>query len=158
MEIYAPKYKRNPNEKVESLYVGVANGGRTVTTVVKPSLDRNRMEATREYGPGLPRGAGGRIAILVLAGQETTLDEVEYIVQAKQAKKFIPQRGPGEIAQMGRLLLDRRNEAIRARRKYLKANPSEMPKPRKRTVTLYLPAGFRYVDTSEPGLKVLARI
>lgn len=158
MEIYAPKYRRNPNEKVESFYVGVANGNRTVTTVVKPSLDRNRMEATREYGPGLPRGVGGRIAVLVLAGMETTLDEVEYIVQAKQDKKFIPQRGPGEIAQMGRLLLERRNEAIRARRKYLKANPSEMPKPRKKTARLYLPVGFRYVGTSEPGLQVLARI
>ena len=158
MEILVPKYRRNPNEKVESFYVGVAGGNRTVTTVVKPSLDRNRMEATREYGPGLPRGVGGRIAVLVLAGMETTLDEVEYIVQAKQDKKFVPQRGPGEIAQMGRLLLERRNEAIRARRKYLKANPSEMPKPRKKTVRLHLPVGFRYVGTSEPGLQVLARI
>ena len=158
LTIYSPQFRRNPNEKVESLYVGVASGGRTVTTIVKPSLDRNRMEATREYGPGLPRGVGGRIGVLVLAGMETTLDEVEYIVQAKQNKKFIPKRGPGEIAQLGRLLLEKRNEAILARRKYLKANPSEMPKPRKKTVRLHLPVGFRYVGTSEPGLKVLARI
>lgn len=158
MEIYAPKYKRNPNEKVESLYVGVASGGRTVTAVVKPSLDRNRMEVTREYGLGLPRGQGGRIAVLVLAGMETTLDEVEYIVKAKQDKKFIPRRGPGEIAQMGRLLLEKRNEEILARRKYLKANPSEVPKPRKKRVRLHLPVGLRYVGTSEPGLRILARI
>ena len=163
MEIYAPEYfvprfRRNPNAKVESFYSGVASGNRTVTTLVKPSLDGNRMEATRVYGPGIPRGVGGRIGVLVLAGMETTLDEVEYLVEAKQQKKFVPQRGSGEIAAMGRLLLERRNEAIRARRKYLKANPSEMPKPRKRTVRLHLPVGLRYVGTSEPGLKVLARI
>ena len=157
MEIYAPKYRRNPNEKVESLYVGVASGGRIVTTVVKPSLDRNRMEATRTYGPGLPRGEGGRIAVLVLAGMETTLDEVEYLVAAKQNKKFVPRRGPGEIAAMGRLLLERRNEEILARRKYLKVNPSEAPKP-KRRARLYLPVGLRYVGTNEPGVRALARV
>ena len=157
MEIYAPKYRRNPNEKVESLYVGVASGGRTVTTVVKPSLDRNRMETARTYGPGLPRGEGGRIAVLVLAGMETTLDEVEYLVAAKQNKKFVPRRGPGEIAAMGRLLLERRNEEILARRKYLKVNPSEAPKP-KRRARLYLPVGLRYVGTNETGVRALARV
>ena len=157
MEHFTPKYRRNPNEKIESLYVGVASGNRTVAAIVRPSLDRDHMETSKVYGPGLPRGVGGRIAVLVLAGRETTLDEVEYIVQAKQAKKFIPQRGPGEIAQMGRLLLERRNEQIEARVKYLKANPSEMPK-KKRTVRLHLPVGFRYVGTSEPGLNILARI
>ena len=157
MEIYAPKYKRNPNEKVESFYVGVASGGRTVTTVVKPSLDRNRMEATRTYGPGIPRGQGGRIAVLVLAGMETTLDEVEYLVAAKQNKKFVPKRGPGEIMAMGRLLLERRNEAILARRKHLMANPSEAPKP-KRRARLYLPVGLRYIGTNELGVRALARV
>jgi hypothetical protein len=156
VEIVTTNYRRNPNEKVESLYVGVASGHRTVTAIVKPSLDRNRMEATKVYGPGIPRGVGGRIGVLVLGGMETTLDEMEYLVAAKQAKKFVPKRGEGEIVAMGRVLLERRNEEIEARRKYLKANPSEMPK--KRTARLYLPAGFRYMATSEPGLKILARI
>jgi hypothetical protein len=157
MDFLVPKYRRNPNAKVESLYSGVASGNRTVTTLVKPSLDANRMEATRVYGPGLPRGSGGRIAVLVLGGMETTLDEMEYIIEAKRSKKFIPQRGPGEIASMARLLFARRNEQIEARQKYLKANPSEMPK-KKRTVTLHLPVGFRYMPTNEPGVRILARI
>lgn len=157
MEYFVPKYRRNPNAKVESLYVGVASGGRTVTTLVKPSVDGNRMEATRVYGPGLARGEGGRIGVLVLAGMETTLDEVEYLVAAKQDKKFIPKRGPGEIASMGRMLMMRRNEQVEAAQKHLRANPSEAPK-KKRTVRLHLPVGFRYMPTSEPGLRVLARI
>lgn len=157
MDFLVPKYRRNPNAKVETLYSGVAPGNRTVTTIVKPSLDGNRMEATRVYGPGLPRGVGGRIAVLVLGGMETTLDEMEYLIEAKRDKKFVPQRGPGEIASMGRLLLARRNEQIEARQKYLKANPSEMPK-KKRTVTLHLPVGFRYMPTNEPGVRILARI
>lgn len=156
MEHFTPKYRRNPNAKIESLYVGVAPGNRTVARVVKPSLDQNRMEATEVYGPGLPRGQGGRIAVLVLGGMETTLDEMEYLVQAKQSKAFVPQRGPGEIASMCRLLLSRRNEQIEARRKYLKGNPSETPKKKK--VRLHLPVGYRFVETKEPGFKVLARI
>lgn len=157
METFTPKYRRNPNEKIHSIYAGVAPGHQTIVSVVKPSLDRNRMEATREYGPGIPRGQGGRIGILVLGGMETTLDEMEYLIEAKQNKKFVPQRKSGEIASMCRLLLERRNEQIEARRKYLKANPSEAPK-KKRTIRLHLPVGFRYVGTNEPGLRVLARI
>ena len=156
MDFFVPKYRRNPNEKIESLYSGVAGGHQTVTTIVKRSLDCNRMEATRVYGPGIPRGQGGRIGVLVLGGMETTLDEMEYILGAKQDKKFIPQRGSGEIAKMCRALLERRNEQIEARQKYLKANPSE--KPKKRRIRLHLPVGFRYVGTSEPGLCVLARV
>ena len=157
MEIVTTNYRRNPNEKIESLYVGVASGHRTVAAITRPSLDRNRLETIKMYGPGIPRGAGGRIGVLVLGGMETTLDEMEYLVAAKQAKPFIPKRGPGEIAAMCRLLLERRNEEILARRKYLKGNPSEAPK-KKRTVRLHLPVGFRYMSTSEPGLKVLTRI
>ena len=153
-----PKFRYNPNEKIESLYSGVASGNRTVTAVVKPSLDRNRMEATKDFGPGLARGEGGRIGVLVLGGMETTLAEMQYILEAKQAKKFVPKRKSGEIAAMCRLLMERRNEQIEARRKYLKANPSEMPKKRKRTARLYLPAGFRFVGTNEPGLKLAVRI
>lgn len=156
MEIIVPKYRRDPNQKIEAIYSGIAPGNRTVTTIIKPSLDRNSMEATRVYSPGLPRGVGGRIAVLVLGGMETSLDEMEYLVAAKQAKKFEPRRKNGEIADMCRLLLIRRNERIEAARKYLKANPSERPK--KRTVRLHLPVGYRMANTSEPGLRILAAV
>lgn len=156
VEILVPKYRRNPNEKVYSIYSGVAPGNRTVTTVIKPSADRNHLEATREYGAGLPRGQGGRIAVLVLGGLETTLDEMQYIIEAKQQQKFKPKRKNREIADMCRLLLERRNERIEQARKFFKANPSE--KPRKRTVRLHLPVGYKYVPTAEPGLNILARI
>ena len=154
--ILVPKYRRDPNEKVEAIYSGVAPGNRTVTTIIKPSLDRNSMEATREYGDGLPRGVGGRIAVLVLGGMETTLDEMEYIIEAKKQKPFKEQKKPWEIADMCRLLLQRRNERILRDRKYYKANPSERPK--KRTVRLHLPVGYRMVNTSEPGLRILAAV
>ena len=52
MDYFVPKYRRNPNEKVESIYSGIAPGNQTVTTVVKPSMDGNHMEATKVYGPG----------------------------------------------------------------------------------------------------------
>lgn len=155
MEILVPKYRENPNQMVSAVYAGIAPGGRTVTTVVKPSADRNRMEATRVYGEGLPRGVGGQIGVLVLGGMVTTLAEMEYIIAAKQDKKFVPQRKTGEIAGMCRLLAERRNEQIRAARKQARTNPSTMPK--KRTVRLHLPVGFRYVNTSEPGLRVAIR-
>lgn len=154
MEHFTPKYRRNPNEKVHSLYYGVASGGVTMTSVVKPSLDRNRLEATREYGPGLPRGVGGQAAVLILGGMETTLDEIEDILEAKRQKKFEARRSQGEIAQMCRHLIERRNELIRHYRK----NPSEAPRVPKKKVRLHLPVGFRYVGTNEPGLKVLARV
>ena len=156
MEILTQNFRRNPNEKIESLYSGVASGGRTVTTIVCSSQDGNRMEATRVYGPGIPRGAGGRIGVLILGGMETTLDEMEYILAAKREKKFVPRRSPGDIVAMCRLVAERRNEQVLARRKFLKANPSEAPK--KRRVRLHLPVGFRYVGTSEPGLRILARV
>lgn len=149
--ILVPKYRRNPNEKVDALYYGVANGGTTVTTLVKPSQDRNRMEATRVYGAGLERGQGGRIAILVLGGMETTLDEMEYIMEAKRQKKFVPHRTGKEIADLCRLLLERRNDLV----KFYRKNPSE--KPRKRKVRLYLPRGYQYIPTAEPGLQVLVK-
>src|SRR3990167_8038431 len=97
MEILTQNFKRDGNTKVHSVYAGVSPGGRTVTTIVKPSADQNHMEATKVYGSGLGRGQGGRIAVLVLGGMETTLDEMEYIVAAKQDKKFIPRRNGGEI-------------------------------------------------------------
>jgi hypothetical protein len=112
------------------------------------------METTKIYGPGLPRGQSGHIGVLVLGGMETTLAEMEYLIAAKKAKKFVPQRNQSEIAKMCRLLQERRNEHIMDARK--RAGTSQ-PKPKK-TVRLHLPVGFRYVGTREPGLKVLARI
>jgi len=156
MELLIPKYRRNPNEKVESAYWGVANGMRTVSAVVKPSHDRNRLEATGEYGKGLPRGEGGRIGILVLGGMETTLDEVEYILESKRHKQFKAQRKSYEVAQMCRVLAEQRSERIEAARKMLQANPSlAKAMPRKQ---LYLPTGYRYVATQEPGMKVLMKV
>ena len=158
MEILVPKFRRNPNEKVQAIYSGVARGGGTATIVWKPSVDGNRMEATRVYGPAeLARGQSGRVAVLVLGGMEATLDEVEDILAAKKAKKFVPQRGQSEIAQMCRVVADRRNELIAEARKRAGMSMAEPATPRKR-VRLYLPRGLRYVPTSEPGLKVLARV
>lgn len=157
MDILTNKFKPNPNEMVQSIYVGVAPGNRTVTRVVKASADCNHMEVTTSYGPGLARGQSGRVGVLVLGGMVTSLDEMQYIIQAKREKKFVRRRSGGEIAEMCRLVQIQRNEQIEARRKYLKANPSEASKP-KRKVTLHLPVGFRYVPTSEPGLKVVARV
>jgi hypothetical protein len=154
MQILTPKFRRNPNEMVSAIYAGVAPGNRTVTTIRKRHPVEDRMESTRVYGPALPRGQGGRVAVLVLGGMETTLDGMEYIVAAKQSQKFVPQRGASEISQMCRLLADRRNEAIMEARKRAPAAP---PKP-KRKVRLHLPVGFRYAPTGVPGLKVLARI
>ena len=88
----------------------------------------------------------------MLGGLETTLDEMEYILEARKQKKFVPQRTGGEIAQMCQLLHERRNEAI----KYFRKNPSEAPK--KKSVRLHLPVGCRLVPTSEPGLKIVARV
>jgi hypothetical protein len=152
MDFLVPKYRRNPNEKVYSLYSGVSNTGGTVTTLVKPSEDRNHLEATRTYGPMMPRGQGGQVAVLILGGMETTLDEMEYILEAKRQKKFVPQRGPREISQMCQLLQERRNEAI----KFFRRNPSEAPRPKKR-IRLYLPVGYKMAPTREPGFRVRVR-
>lgn len=157
MQILVPKYRQDPNAKVHSMYQGVATGGRTVTTLVKPSVDRNRLEATRVYGPGLVRGAGGRVAVLVLGGMETSLDEVQDILAMKWGQKFVPRRNNAEIVAMCRRAAERRNERIEAARAYFKRNPSELPKT-KRRVRLHLPVGVRYVQTNEPGLKILARV
>ena len=156
MEILTNKFKPNPNQMVASVYSGVAPGGRTVTTVVKPSADQNRMEATRIYGEGLPRGVGGLIGVLVLGGMVTTLAEMQYIVEARRQKKWEARRKPNEIVHMCRLVAERRNEDVRARRTMARVNPSAMPK-QKRSVRLYLPTGCRFVQTSEPGLQVLQR-
>lgn len=153
MDFFTPKYRRNPNAKVYSLYSGVASGTRTITRVVMKDPLADRLAATSNYGPGLPRGQSGEIAVLVIGGMETTLDEMEYILEARKQKRFVPRKTGGEIAEMCRLVAERRNDAIR----YYRTNPSEMPKP-KRKVVLHLPVGYRMMQTTEPGLQVRVRI
>lgn len=156
MDFFTPKYKRDPNAKVESLYWGVSNGGGSVTRLVKPSVSGDRMAATRTPGLRiLDRGESGCAGILILGGMETTLDEMEYILEARKQKPFVQRRSGKEIADMCRLVIERRNEMI----KYLRKNPSELSNlPKKRKVRLHLPVGLRYVPTAVPGLKVLAQI
>ena len=154
MEYFVPHFRRDPNAKVQALYSGVASGGRTMTSTVMRSPVADRMEASRSYGPGIPRGEGGQIAVLVIGGMETTLDEIEYLLQDHRQKAFVPRRTGGQVANMCRMLMERRNDTIRHFRK----NPSEAPKPNKKRVRLHLPVGFRMMQTPEPGLKVLARI
>ena len=155
MQILTQNFRRNPNEMVESVWSGITSGNRTVTTIVKPSLDRNRMEATRVYGPAIPRGQSGNIGVLVLGGMVTSLDEMEDIAATRRAEKFVPEKKPSDIVAMCRLLNDRRNELIMAARRRVRGNPSEAV-PKKR-VGLYLPKGVRYVPTSEPGLRIAVR-
>src|SRR2546422_19229 len=100
MDFLIPKYKRDGNAKIESLYCGVGPGGSTVTALTKPSLDGKRLETTRTYGPGLVPRQGGRIGVLILGGMETTLDEMEYILESKRKKPFVPRKTQGEIAEM----------------------------------------------------------
>ncbi len=152
MDFFAPQFRRDPNERIHSLYTGVADGGTTVTAIRRVSADRNSLETTRVYGPGLERGQGGQIATLILGGLEATLDEVEYIAEAKRQKKFIPKNSPSDVVKMCHLILERRNDTIRAQRKanVITGTP-------RRKVTLHLPVGFRMVNTTEPGLRVLAR-
>lgn len=138
---------------VHSAYVGVAGGHTTVTRITAVNKDADRMDSTRTYGVGIPRGQGGKIATLVLGGMETTLDEIEYILEGVKEKKFVPQRKPQDIVKMCRMLAERRNDAI----KHFRKNPSEAPKIKTRPKHLYLPVGVRMVQTSEPGLKIAVR-
>lgn len=152
METFTPKYRRDPNAKIDTLYYGVAPGGRVVTSVVKKHPTEDRMETKRTYEAGLPRGQGGKVGVFILGGMETTLDEMEYLLLRQKEKPFVPQRSGKEIADMCRVLIEKRNDRI----KHLQNNPSE--KPKRKTVRLHLPVGYHFVGTSEPGLKVLARI
>ena len=153
MELLTHKYRRNPNAMVTTAYVGVASGNRTVTRVTAVNKDADRLESSRVYGAGIPRGQGGRVATLILGGMETTLDEIEYMLEGIKEKKFVPQRKPGDIVAMCRMVAERRNERI----KYLRKNPSEAPK-RKPGPVLHLPVGFRMVDAGLPGARVLAKV
>ena len=152
MRFYSPKYRYDPNAMVQSLYHGIAPGGQTVTKIVKLNADKDQLEATRTYEPGIPRGQGGNIGTFIIGGMVTTLDEMKDICEAAKEKKFVPRKSNKEVADMCRHLLERRNDTI----KYYRKNPSEAPKKPK--VQLYLPVGCHYKDTPEPGLKILARV
>ena len=90
----------------------------------------------------------GLAGVLVLGGMEVNLDELEYIMEARKTyrKPFQQRKSGKEIADMCRAVIERRNDAIR----YFQKNPSEAPKPKKKTVSLHLPVGCRMVQTSEP--------
>ena len=151
MEFFVPKYRRDPNAMVHSVYSGVTSGG-TVSTLVKKHPTEDRLETTRSMGPMLPRGVGGRVGVLILGGMVTTLDEMEYLIEGAKQKKWTPKKTSGEISLMCQALAERRNDAI----KHYRKNPSEAPNP-KRKVRFYLPAGVRMVPTNEPGLSIAMR-
>lgn len=152
MEHFTPKYRRDPNEMVHSIFQGPGPGGSTVTRIVKKSPDGDYLEATQSYGTGLERGVGGLAAIVVMGGMVTTRDEMEYIAEARRQKTWVPKRTNNEIAKMCQHSGERHNEAVMEARK---RNPNP---PKKKPVTLYLPVGYRMAETSEPGLKILAKV
>ena len=157
METFTPKFRRDGNQKIHSIYYGVANGHQVAKVVMAPSWDHSRMDRTITREQGLPRGASGEAAVIILGGMETTLDEMEYILEARKEKKFVPKRGPGEIAQMCKLVAEKRNDQILAQRIQFRKNPSERL-PKRPTLRLHLPVGVRYMATTEPGLRVLATV
>ena len=153
MDFLIPKYRRDPNAMVHSAYVGVASGMRTVTRVMSLNKNVGAMESSRNYGAGLARNQSGRAATLILGGMETTLDEIEYMLEGIKEKKFVPLRKPGDISKMCQMVAERRNDQI----KYFRKNPSEAPKARPRGPVLLLPVGVRWAPTSVPGFSVAAR-
>ena len=153
MEVLTQRFRRNPNAMVHSAYVGVVDGARTVTRVSALNKDAQRIETTRAYGAGHPRGQGGRIATIVLGGLETTLDEIEYILEGIKEKKFVPERTPGDISRMCQMVAERRNDRI----KYWRKNPSEVPKAKPRP-NFYLPVGYRMAATSVPGFRLREKV
>lgn len=158
MDWFAPKHRRDPNALVDSLYIGVAPGGRTVTSIKKHAVDGDRMETTRTYGPGLPRGQSGNVGHLILGGMATTLAEMEDLAAAKMErnKEFQPINSPSEIVKRCRELIALRNEQIEDARKRRGLSITATP-PAKKAPALYLPVGCSMVPTREPGLHVLAR-
>ncbi len=153
MEFFTPKYRRDPNAPVHSAYIGLTQGRKVVTRIVKRNPD-GKMETTIIEEPHLQPGEGGFVAHIILGGMETSLAEIEYLIEANREKKFVPRKSNKQVADMCRLLLEKRNEQI----KYLRKNPSELSNLPKRKPILHLPVGFHYKDTPEPGLKILARV
>ena len=151
MEILTTKFRYDPNARAPSAYVGVAPGGRTVVSIRQVDKNTDRMVTTRQYGAGIPRGQGGQVATIILGGMETSLAEIEYLLEGIREKKFVAKRSPADISRMCQAVAERRNEAI----KHLRKNPSEasnLPKPKRRG--LYLPKGYRLVQTPVPGFKI----
>lgn len=152
MDWFAPRFRRDPNEKVDSIYIGVASGNRTITSIRKRSRTADAMETSLlEEGPMMPRAQGGQIGTLILGGMETSLDEMEELLQATREERFVPERTPGDIVRMCEYLADWRNERI----KHLRRNPSE--RLRQRRPGLYLPLGYRLAPTNEPGMRITVR-
>ena len=152
MDILTTHYKRNPNEKVLSLYRGVSSGGGGVQVLVKKHPTEDRLQRIITPVETLVPGQGGLAAVIVLGGMETTLDEVEYILEARRQKKWEPRRNGSEIAEMCRVVAEKRNEALL----HFKKNPSEVPARKK--VGLFLPTGYRMVRTKEPGLRISVKV
>ena len=152
MDWFAPKYRRDPNQMVHSAYVGVADGGRTVSTVTAVNRDADKLESSATYGRGLARGQGGNVGTFILGGMVTTLDEVEYIVEGIREKRFVRQKSQGEIVAMCGDLAERRNTLI----KHYRKNPSEAPRPKPK-IPFYLPVGYHMMETPEPGFRIAVR-
>ena len=154
MDWFAPKYRRDPNAPVHSAYVGLTHGRKMVTKITKPDPN-GRMVTEVIEDSHLQPGEGGFVGHLIIGGMKVSLDEMEYLIEAKKEKKFVPRKSNKEVADMCRLLVERRNDQI----KYLRKNPSEMRNlPPKKKPVLHLPVGWHYENTAEPGFKVLARI
>ena len=83
MEILTNNYKRNPNALVHSLYQGVSVLGGSVIALTKKHPTEDRLQRIITPTDGLARGQSGLAAVLVLGGMETTLDEMEYILEAR---------------------------------------------------------------------------
>jgi hypothetical protein len=154
MDFFAPKFRRDPNAMVHSLYYGVAPNGTIVTKTTMKSPTADKMETTRTYESGMKRGQGGNIATIILGGMETSLDEIEDILAAKKEKKWVPRKNNNEIADMCRHLMELRNDRIL----HLRKNPTESVPVSKPKPVLHLPVGYRWAPTTEPGFSIAARI
>lgn len=158
MEFLAPKYRRDPNEMIDTIYHGVVPGGRTVTAIRRVSEDRNHMVTDKQYGPGIPAQQGGRVGVFIMGGLETTLDEMTDLLNERRNEPMQVQKQPWEVAKMCHDLMAKRNQIIEDQRKLQARNPSMRPRRLPTRPVLHLPSGFRMKETSEPGLKVLARV
>ena len=65
MQILTPKFRYDPNAKVRSAYVGVADGHRTVTRITHANQHIGGLARHSDFGAGIPRGQGGRAATIM---------------------------------------------------------------------------------------------
>lgn len=149
---FAPKYRKDPNAMVQSLYRGVSRSGQIETRIVKPDADGNHLEVTRTYESGLPRGQGGIIGNLILGGMVTTQAEMEDILAEKQEKKWVPKNTNSQIVKNIRELQAARNDRI----EHLRKHPSEAPAVKKKNV-LFLPVGVKWANTQIPGFQIATK-